>query len=69
MTLPRRTFLGFTAVAALAAAGSALADPRRILAPPDATAPAASRRLPELERTMRQLRISNTVQHNELTVF
>jgi len=69
MTLPRRTFLGFTAVAALAAAGSALADPRRILAPPDATAPAAGGRLPELERAMRQLRIGGAVQHGGLAVF
>ena len=69
MTLPRRTFLGFTAVAALAAAGSALADRRRILAPPDATAPAAGGRLPELERAMRQLRIGSAVQHGGLAVF
>ena len=50
MTMPRRTFLGFTHVAALAAARSALADPRRILTAPDATAPVAGGRLPELER-------------------
>ena len=69
MTMPRRTFLGFTAVAALAAARSALADPRRILTAPDATAPVAGGRLPELERAMRQLRIGSAVQHGGLAVF
>lgn len=69
MTMPRRTFLGFTALAALAAARPAIADPRRILAPPDAAAPVPSGRLPELERAMRGLRIGNATPHGALTVF
>jgi hypothetical protein len=69
MTTPRRTFLGITAISALAIASLALADPRRILLPPDAAAPVASGRLPELERAVRALRIGGSSQHGGLTVF
>src|SRR5262249_57429237 len=62
MTTPRRTFLGITAMSALAIASLALADPRRILLPPDAAAPLASGRLPELERAVRALRIGGPSQ-------
>jgi hypothetical protein len=69
MTTPRRTFLGITAITALAIASLALADPRRILLPPDAAAPAASGHLPDLERAFRALRIGGSSQHGGLTVF
>src|SRR5215470_5848326 len=69
MTTPRRTFLGITAVSALAIASLALADPRRILISPEAAAPAASGQLPELERAVRALRIGGSSQHGGLTVF
>jgi len=69
MTMPRRTFLGITSVAVLAGARLALADPRRILLPPDAAAPVASGRLPELERAMRALRVGSASQHGGLIVF
>src|SRR5262245_36998212 len=69
MTTPRRTFLGITAISALAIASLALADQRRILLPPDAEAPVASGRLPDLERAVRALRIGGSSQHGGLTVF
>jgi hypothetical protein len=69
MTMPRRTFLGITAITALAIASLALADPRRILLPPDAAAPTASGHLPDLERAIRALRIGGSSQHGGLTVF
>jgi hypothetical protein len=69
MTTPGRTFLGITAITVLAIASLALADPRRILLPPDAAAPVASGRLPELERAVRALRIGGSSQHGGLTVF
>ena len=66
MTMPRRTFLGLTAVAALAAASSALADRRRILTSPEPPEPVAGGRLPELERAIGQLRVGSAVQHGGL---
>jgi ARG and Rhodanese-Phosphatase-superfamily-associated Protein domain len=69
MTMPRLVFLGLTALAALAAVRAAVADPRRILTPPDAGAPVASARLPELERATRQLRVGSASQHGALLVF
>ena len=69
MTTPRRTFLGITAISALAIASLALADPRRILLPPEAGAPVASGPLPEFERAVRALRIGGSSQHGGLTVF
>src|SRR5262249_40866724 len=69
MTTPRRTFLGITAMSALAIASLALANPRRILPPPDIEAPVASGRLSELERAARALRIGGSSQHGGLTVF
>src|SRR5262245_60881 len=69
MTTPRRTFLGITAISALAIASLALADPRRILLPLEAGAPVASGRLSELERAVCALRIGGSSQHGGLTVF
>jgi ARG and Rhodanese-Phosphatase-superfamily-associated Protein domain len=69
MTMPRRTFLGLGALAALSTAGPARADRRRILTSPETPGPVASGRLPELERTVRRLRVGNASQQGGLLVF
>ena len=69
MTMPRRTFLGLGALAALSAASPALADRRRILTSPEQPEPVASGRLPELGRALGRLRVGSASQHGGLLVF
>ena len=69
MTMPRRTFLGLGALAALSAASPALADRRRILTSPEPSEPVASGRLPELGRALGRLRVGSASQHGGLLVF
>ena len=69
MTMPRRTFLGLGALAALSAASPALADRRRILTSPEQPEPVASGRLPELGRALGRLHVGSASQHGGLLVF
>jgi hypothetical protein len=69
MTMPRRTFLGLGALAALSTAGPALADRRRILTSPEQPEPIASGRLPELGRAFGRLHVGSASQHGGLLVF